>query len=238
MPFVVVFMPPHIPPLNIATLYSDFHTPITETDCGQMCAPHNPNGTPFCCDICHAVPAVYFQEWEYLQGRTDLWHPWRGDKCQAKPEEIQKLQDETPPSMILLACLGAARCQREYRALSCRQFPFYPYITDDFRFIGLAYEWAFEEQCWVISNLGEVSAAYRRAFIHTFDELFSRWPQEMEAYALRSEEARAWFAARRRRIPLLHRNGGYYLLSPGSERLARIPAEKLPRFGMYRAAAG
>ena len=46
--------------------------------------------------------------------------------------------------MLLLACQGPAHCQRPFRALSCRQFPFFPYITADDRFIGLAYEWEFE----------------------------------------------------------------------------------------------
>lgn len=224
-----------LPALDFLILYSQFDTPIVERlDCGEKCAPHNPKGVPFCCDICEAVPAAYHQEWEYLQPNTNLWHRWRGDECSSKPEDPTQLEADTPETMVLLACLGADQCQRPYRALSCRQFPFFPYITDDFRFLGLTYEWEFEHKCWLISNLHRVSNTYRQEFIQTFDDLFSHWPQEMEHYANQAEHMREVFSAKRRRIPILHRNGGCYLLSPGSERIRRVCLEKLAKFGVYR----
>jgi len=222
------------PKLEIPLLYDLFDAPLVPLDCGEKCAPHNPSGKPFCCDICHAVPAAYHQEWAYLQSATDLWHLWRGDECVSNPEDPADLQVDTPLSMVLLACLGPDRCQRNNRALSCRQFPFFPYVSADFRFLGLTYEWEFEETCWMISNLGLVTYEYRREFIQTFDDLFSLWMDEMEGYAAKSEEMRAYFEERRRRIPILHRNGGYYLLSPGNERIYRTSPEKFPRFGSYR----
>jgi len=136
--------------------------------------------------------------------------------------------------MLLLACLGSKQCQRPYRAISCRQFPFFPDITSDYRFLGLAYAWEFEPTCWIISNLGKVTADCRQEFIRTFDDLFSQWMHEMESYAIRSEKMRSHFKAQKRRFPILHRNGGHYLLSPGSERLARVKPERLPRFGVYQ----
>ena len=220
--------------LDIHSLYDGFNAPIASFDCGKKCAPHNPGGKPFCCDICHAVPAAYHQEWAYLQPRTELWHTWRGDECVQDPEDPAKLQAETSDHMLLLACLGPDKCQRPYRALSCRQFPFFPYVSSGLRFLGLAYEWAFEENCWVISNLQVVSDAYRQQFIRVFDHLFERWPEEFNSYIALSEEMREHFAGLRRRIPLLHRNGKSYLLSPLSERLYRVPVERLPQFGPYR----
>jgi hypothetical protein len=150
-------MPEHTPNLDIRSLYDAFDTPVTEFDCGQKCAPFNSNGKPFCCDICHAVPVAYKQEWEYLQPRTDLWHLWHGDECPGDPADPAKLAEETPGHLLLLACKGPALCQRQYRSTSCRQFPFFPYVTEDYRFIGLAYEWEFENTCWVISHLDSVS---------------------------------------------------------------------------------
>jgi hypothetical protein len=222
------------PSLDIRQLYDRFDAPITAIDCGMMCAPHNPNGKPFCCDICHAVPAAYRQEWDYLRQATDLWHAWRGDECVGDPPEAGELLSETPEHMLLLACLGPAECQRLYRAVSCRQFPFLPYLTSDWRFIGLAYEWEFEDTCWVISHLGQVLDAYRQEFIRFYDHLFEFWPEEFNSYLARSEELRQRYIAARRRIPLLHRNGGYYLLSPASDRMQRVPPGRLPRFGPYR----
>jgi hypothetical protein len=218
---------------DMRRLYDRFSTSITDLDCGEKCAPFNPNGKPFCCDICHAVPAVYRAEWDYLQKSTDLWHLWRGDEC-AGPEDVARLQAETPEEMVLLACKGPAHCQRDYRALSCRQFPFFPYVTEDYRFLGLTYEWEFENQCWVVSNIGRVTQTYRAQFVELHDALFAQRQEIFDSYAIHSERMRAIFANQHRRIPLLHRNGGFYLVSPKSERLKRVPADRLPRFGPYQ----
>jgi hypothetical protein len=221
-------------PSDMRALYDGFDSPIAHLDCGRKCAPHNPSGKPFCCDICHAVPAAYQSEWKYLKHNTDLWHPWQGEECkETSSREAARLQAETPKNMILLACLGPSQCQRDFRALSCRQFPFFPYITSEYRFLGLTYEWQFEETCWVISNLAKVTRRYREEFIHIYDKLFALFQDEFEQYAYHSELMRDQFAQRNRRFPLLHRNGSYYLVSPKSERLQRIAEDRLPRFGVY-----
>ena len=225
-------------PEDIRSLYDGFNSPIAEFDCGQKCAPHNPSGKPFCCDICHAVPAAYKSEWTYLEPRTDLWHEWRGDECEGTTtKEIAQLKADTPKNMVLLACLGPSQCQRDFRALSCRQFPFFPYVSSTFRFLGLVYEWEFESKCWVISNLSCVTQKYRDEFIHTYDKLFATFQEEFEGYAYHSEQLRDHFREQRRRFPLLHRNGQNYLVSAGSERLRRIDEGRLPRFGIYASPA-
>lgn len=220
--------------MDIPQFYESFNTPVVPLDCGEKCAPHNPSGKPFCCDICHAVPSAYDQEWGYLQANTDLWHPWRGDECLSHPEDPTNLEAETPASMILLACLGPDHCQREYRAISCRQFPFFPYITGDNAFIGLTYNWALEDSCWVISHLSQVTKAYREEFVLFYDEFFSLWIDVMESYAHRSGQMRAHFLTQKRSIPILHRDGRTYLLRPINERLRRAEADRLPKYGVYR----
>ncbi len=220
---------------EILALYAGLNQPIAALDCGAQCAPQHPLGKPFCCDICHAVPAAHLSEWATLQTRTQLWHSWRGDECAAEPVDRSELEDSLPSGMILLACLGHQACERDYRLLSCRQFPFFPYVTSDYRFIGLSYDWEFEDKCWVISNLAQVTPAYRAQFIATYDQLFALFQDEFESYALRSQEMREVFAEKRRRIPLLHRNGGYALISPHSERARRVAARALPKFGPYLA---
>ncbi len=236
MPWAALKLPPvaqTLPSLDVRALYDRFDAPLTGIDCGAMCAPHNPSGKPFCCDICLAVPAAYRQEWAYLRRATGLWRPYRGDECPADPTDPAELRASTPRHMRLLACLGPESCQRPFRAISCRQFPFFPYVTSGYRFIGLAYDWEFEPVCWVISHLAEVTPAYREEFIGLYDGLFALWQEDFECYALRSEEMRAHFAAEKRRIPLLHRNGQAYLLSPRSERLHRVDLSRLPRHGFY-----
>lgn len=222
------------PRVNFRTWYDQFDTPVVPFDCGMKCSPHNASGKPFCCDICHAVPSAYDQEWAYLKANTDLWHLWRGDECEEYPEDPAILAGETPDTMRLLACLGPESCQRQYRSLSCRQFPFYPYITADYGFLGLAYNWEFEESCWVISHLDQVSTAFHQDFIQFYDEFFSTWPHELDHYAARSEEMREAFITQNRSIPIFHREGGYHLLRPINTRLRRIDPRRLQKFGPYR----
>jgi hypothetical protein len=217
-------------------LYHQFDVPVTAYDCGLLCAPHNPSGKPFCCDICHAVPAAYDLEWDYLQKHTDLWHMYRGDECPDDPCDPEAVLIETPEHMQLLACKGPALCQRNFRAISCRQFPFLPYITAAGSFIGLTYERTFENNCWVISHLEEVTHAFRQEFVQVFDLLFARWEHDLESYATFSEQLRTDFAGRRRRIPILHRNGQNYLLSPGTEKLYRVEPDTFHMFGVYKSA--
>jgi hypothetical protein len=221
------------PQLNFNKLYRSILSPICELDCGKKCATHHPLGIPFCCDICHAIPAAYDSEWEYLQKHTDLWHLWNKDDCKSENGIQEVLIDNLPENMVLLACKGVQDCQRPYRTISCRQFPFFPYVTADFRFIGLAYEWEFENQCWVISHLDQVSDMYRQEFIQTFDELFNLWPEEMESYAVKSEEMRSAFIQKRYRIPILHRNGKNYLLSPLNENIRITSAKNFRVFNPY-----
>lgn len=223
-------------PLNIPALFAGFDDPICPIDCGSLCAPHNPSGKPFCCDICQAVPVAYTQEWEYLKAHTSLWHTWLGDECTVEPQDPLSLQQDTPEYMCLLACQGVEHCQREFRSISCRQFPFFPYITSNDRFIGLAYNWDFESTCWVISNLGQVSTAYRQAFIRTYDLIFSQMPEDYESYYCLSEEMREECSKQHRRIPLLHRNGKEYLISPASERLQLVKASQFRKFSVYKSA--
>ena len=211
-----------LPVLDVHQIYAHFAAEMTAFDCGKFCAPHNPSGKPYCCDICQAVPAAYVQEWEYLQKNTDLWHLWRGDECSEDATDSSVLMSETPEHMLLLACKGPAHCQRQFRAISCRQFPFFPYISTGYRFLGLAYEWEFEQTCWVIRNLGAVTAAYRREFIQVYDELFTLWQDDLASYAIHSDQMREHYAAQRRRFPLLHRNGSFYLVSPVNERMQRV----------------
>jgi hypothetical protein len=237
MPHRILRTPADLNTEDIRALYAGFNASISDLDCGQMCAPHNPSGKPFCCDICHAVPAAYPSEWDTLQPVTDFWHVWRGDECKGdeKPASRRaRVESETPSGMLLLACLGPRACERENRLLSCRQFPFFPYVTSDYRFLGLAYDREFESACWVLSNLGRVSDAFREEFVRTYDHIFALFQDEFDSYALRSEETRAQFITQRRRIPLLHRDGGYRLISPNSERAHRVDTSQLPRFGVYR----
>ncbi len=177
---------------------------------------------------------MYQREWEYLQSKTDLWQPWQGSECQDDPTDPADLRNQVPEHMLLAACRGVADCERQYRSISCRQFPFFPYISADDRILGLAYHWDFEDTCWVISNLERVSKAFRMQFMDVYDDLLAAWDEDFESYAALSQDMREEYSRRGQRIPLLHRNGGNYLISPHCGRMRRVDSSHLPKFGPYR----
>lgn len=220
-------------PVIFGDLYGRFQSPINKLDCGKKCAPYNENGVPFCCDTRHAVPTAYQAEWDYLQANTDLWHPWEG----GDPMETGRLRAETPAGQVLVACKGHLLCQRGFRSLTCRAFPFFPYIDQQEAFIGLSYYWEYEDRCWVISNLDAVTPAYRDEFIGVYDQLFKDMPGEKENYQYHSAVMRRIFSQRHRTIPLLHRNGKTYKISPGSGRMRRVSPAQLPKFDPYQIAS-
>ena len=218
---------------DIAELYSRFSVPICGLDCSSKCAPYNTNGIPFCCDTRCMVATAYDIEWEYLQKRTDLWHTWEP----RDREEKKRLASETPENQVLLECLGHERCKREYRTLTCRSFPFFPYFDSRPEFIGFSYYRQYTEYCWVINNLDRVSDEFANQFIAAYETLFSKSPSIMDSFVYHSMKTRAEYVKERKVIWLFHRNGEVYKISPKSERMRKTSAELAPKFGAYKVAA-
>jgi hypothetical protein len=176
------------------------------------------------------VPSVYAAEWQYLESNTDLWHPW-------KPEaggSSSRLRSLLPEGQVLVECLGHALCQRSFRSITCRSFPFFPYLSTEGEFLGLSYYWEFEDRCWVISHLEKVTPTYLEEFVRTYEKLFELFPDEIENFRYHSTRMRRLFERMKRAVPLLHRNGYLYKITPRNGRMRRIPPEKLPRFGPYQ----
>ncbi|MBC8509465.1 MAG: hypothetical protein ISR58_20675 [Anaerolineales bacterium] len=213
--------------------YNNFAAPIAAFDCGSKCSPYNERGVPFCCDTRHSVPTAYQAEWQYLQENTDLWHIWEsGDLI-----ETSRLRAETPADMILIECQGHQKCQRDFRSMTCRAFPFFPYISSEDEFLGLSYYWEYEERCWVINNLDVVTSEYREEFVRTYDELFATESNERNNFAYHAEIMRKKFDEFERQIPLIHRDGNTYLIDPNNERMQIVSPQGLPKFGPYEIAA-
>jgi hypothetical protein len=222
-----------MPEIDFASLHTHFQSPIAALDCGERCAVHNERGVPFCCDLQHAIPTAYLAEWEYLQVNTDLWRPWEG----GTPGETERIRRQTPDGQMPIACKGHLLCQRGFRSITCRSFPFFPYITRQGEFTGLAYYWEYEDRCWVISNLSVVTPQYRAEFIAAFDALFAALPDDRENFRQFSSTIRRVYGHQRRAILLLHRNGQVYKVTPRNGRMRRVDANQLPAFGPYRIAA-
>ena len=219
--------------IDFSALYAQFHRPIAAIDCGQKCAPYNQHAVPFCCDTRHAVPSAYLLEWSFLHTHTDLWHLWRA----IQDDETSRLQAQTPEGQVLLECLGHRYCQRQYRTITCRAFPFFPYLTRLGELIGISYYWEYEDRCWIISHLDQVSAEYVRDFITTYESIFQAYPDEKAAFRYHSGILRRLFSRYKRAIPLLHRNGNVYKITPKNGRLRKVLPQDLPRYGPYRLAS-
>jgi len=216
--------------IQFASLYQRFDAPISIFNCGEHCAPYNERGVPFCCDTHHAVPSAYLAEWQFLGANTSLWHEYQSDDV----KHLARLRRELPDGQVMIECLGHRYCQRDYRSIVCRSFPFFPYITRQGEFIGFSYYWEYEDRCWVISSLSQVSVEFRGQFIAAYDEIFRLIPQERENFRSYSVHLRRVFGRRHRAIPLFHRNGSCYKVTPHNGRLRRVGVESLPAYGSYK----
>jgi hypothetical protein len=214
------------------TLYASFESPVTDTNCGDYCAPYNELGIPFCCDTRHIVPSAYLTEWEYLSKNTDLWRQWVG----VDREKTGRMQSITPNDQVLIECRGHKLCIRHFRSLVCRAFPFFPYITTQGHFIGITYYWDYEDRCWVINNLRLVSPKFVSECISAFDTILNKIPQEKENYRYHSSRMRRGFSQRHRTIPLFHRDGFTCEVIPRNGQMRRMSMINLPRFGPYKIA--
>lgn len=220
-------------PDDFARIYASFDTPITAFDCGKKCGPYNQYGVPFCCDTNHMIPTSFHVEWSYLQYNTNLWHKW----VDCEPGNTGHLESATPEDQILVKCLGHKFCQRGFRTITCRSFPFFPYITEEREFIGLSYYSEYEDRCWVISHLEAVQPEYVKDFVKAYDWIFKNITGEIDSFRNHSIIMRRTFGREKRLIPLLHRNGGTYSITPNDGSLEKVDPTIFPMFGPYKVAA-
>ena len=205
-------------------LYRGFSLPLSDIDCGEKCGPYNDYGVPVCCDIKLLVPTVYDLEWLYLQKETNLWRPWQGD---------WDLKDELQEGQVLVECLGYQDCQRPFRSLTCRAFPFYPYLDSAGIFAGLAYYHEYQEKCWIISNLTAVSQAYKLEFKLAFEKIFQSYPESRQNYYQYSQYMREEAANRGDQIVLLDFMKSVFFVDPETEELQQVDFNDLLSYGPF-----
>ena len=81
-----------------------------------------------------------------------------------------------------------------------------------------------------------VSQVYRLEFVKAYDQLFEYYPQEIENYRYHSIMMRRIFGRRKRVIPLLHRNGMFYKITPRNGRLRWVDSQTFTKYGPYHIA--
>jgi hypothetical protein len=214
---------------DFAQLYAQFNSPITTFDCGKKCAPYNEYGVPFCCDTRHAVPTAYFAEWDYLETNSNMWHIWEVEDR----AETERLRAEAPEGQMLIECQGHLRCQRGFRSIICRAFPFFPYITRQGDFIGLSYYWEYEDRCWVINHLETVTPTYIAEFVAAFEAIFAHYPADREIFHYHSTIMRRLFGHRKRPLPLLHRDGYAAEINTRTGEISPANPTAWPKVGPY-----
>jgi len=209
-------------------IYRKFASPLSNIDCGEKCGPFNEYGVPVCCDISMIIPSAYREEWAYLEKNTDLWRPWRS----SNPVDTI-LEDEVQEGQVLLKCQGYQKCQRQFRTLTCRAFPFFPYLDSQGNFLGLAYFLEYREMCWILSNLSTVTTTYKAEFQQAFELLFEKYPKSKESYSQYSAYLREENGLSGDKIILLDFQGNVFGLDPVSEISYQMSYQDLESFGPF-----
>ena len=221
-----------ITPQDFAGLYKQYNANLAFVDCGRKCAPLN-KGNPICCDTENAIPVVDKAEFELLKSRTDLWFRYKPNDAASR-----KIVKELTSHACAVECKGAAFCERDNRTIACRSFPFYPYLDKAGTFIGLTYYWDFEDRCWIISNMQVVEQKFVQEMIAAFERIFKLDPDEYQTMKDHSANMRRVFSRQGKIIPVLHRDGRYYKIKPGSGgALTPCTPADYKKFGPYKSEA-
>lgn len=221
-----------ITPQDFASLYKQYNANLAFVDCGRKCAPLN-NGQPVCCTTENAIPVVDKAEFALLKTRTDLWYSYKPNDAASR-----KIVKELTSNACAVECKGAAFCERDNRTIACRSFPFYPYLDKTGKFIGLTYYWDFEDRCWIISNMQVVERKFVDEMIAAFERIFKLDPDEYETMKDHSANMRRVFSRKKKIIPVIHRDGGYYKIKPGDGgKLTACTPDDYKKFGPYKSEA-
>ena len=216
-----------ITPAFFAGLYSRFNESLVGFDCGRKCAPLN-GGEPVCCSTQHAVPVMHKEEFRLLRSRSDLWRPFK-----AYDTSTREIVDTLIETCTTAECRGASSCERANRSLACRAFPFFPYLTREGKFIGLATYWDFEDRCWVMSNVRSVRRKFVREFVAAFEHIMRVDQDELDGFMEQSACMRRVFTRWRRPIVLIGREGGYFKVLPQTAKVAKATERDLRPRGPY-----
>jgi hypothetical protein len=220
-------VPTGLQPEDFAHLYDRFRASLSRYDCGRHCSALN-KGEPVCCTTRHAVPVLEKTEFLLLKSRTDLWRRYRPDDAEGR-----RIVADLGKTCCAVECKGARHCERDNRSIACRAFPFYPYVTRDGEFVGLAFYWVYRDRCWVISNLDVVERDFVEEFVAAYEYIFTRDAEEFDTLKGYSATHRRVFSRLGLAIPLIGRNGGFLKVLPHGGAILPMERTELTRYGPY-----
>jgi hypothetical protein len=181
---------------QVEELLSTLTVPVTEIDCGTLCAPDN-DGVPICCDKSRIVPVLYKKEYQVLRARSDLWRPFRPENAQQR-----ELGEDMRGCDKLCECKGVAHCERDNRSLACRTFPLEPYLDHDADLVGLVWNTDFDGTCPLVNSRHKVRADYIEQALTMWEKAFGWAPKEREFYMGHSQSMRRSYGQKRRKVPV------------------------------------
>jgi len=186
---------------QITELLKILHAPVTDIDCGTLCAPDN-DGVPICCDKERIVPVLYRGEYALLRERSDLWRPFR-----PSTKQQESLGDDMRSCDRLCECKGVAHCERENRSLACRTFPLEPYLDHEGDLVGLVWNYDFQGTCPLVAARHRVRGDYVDQCMTMWETAFGWSEDEWEFHFGHSESLRRSFGQKRKKIPVFTRTG-------------------------------
>ncbi len=150
---------------------------MTDFDCGSECAPEN-NGLPYCCDREQVTPVLFRDEYRWHRKRGAFWK-----KMPIKTKKDKKLVEETCTYNVFSLCPGGESCRRTLRSLSCRMFPFEPFLDEKGTVTGLVYQDGENERCPLVGKPRHLyNQDYISNAIRVWQELVDTFPEEKEMY--------------------------------------------------------
>ena len=186
---------------QLEELLATLRAPVTEIDCGTLCAPGN-GGVPICCDKERIVPVLYKPEYALLRQRSDLWRPYR-----PRTEHQRSLGNDMRACDRLCECKGAAHCDRENRSLVCRTFPLEPYLDHDAQLAGLVWNFESEGTCPLVGSRHKVREDYIDQCMTMWEKAFA-WSEEERAFHFElSQTLRRSFGQKGQPVPVFTRAG-------------------------------
>jgi hypothetical protein len=189
--------------INWQALYKSFSAQVCSVNCGALCAPFN-RGIPYCCKHRYQEPILFTGELAWLKTQTALWKH-KPLNTRAHRRSAAAIEDY----IKYAHCKGIEQCERKYRSLACRFFPFEPYFESGKKFAGLVFMYRAAKRCPLIDHPTiRINQRYINQAIQVWKKIFAAYPREMELYIHNSRGLRLSMKLKNKRIRVFTEKSG------------------------------
>ena len=167
---------------TLLELYELLSVPMTDFDCGELCAPLN-EGIPICCDRKRTIPILFKDELRWHRGGRF----WKKSGCRSRDE--REIAEEIDDIYEVARCPGPGACDRNKRALVCRFFPLEPYVDSQGNILTLRFNNDEGHEC-PLADMG--ISVFRQEYLRNaeivWENILRIYPEERELYIEQSEK--------------------------------------------------